>query len=70
MDEHRTTIFNFIETLCQLTKLLKPIAHVIKCLESSLVTPVDVYVFLLAILVTYNQMFTVNNEVNGLQGCP
>jgi hypothetical protein len=36
-------------------------------LESSKATPGDVYIFWLAVLATYEQLFIDNNDVDGLQ---
>jgi len=63
---NRTNVFTFTETCRQLTQLLEPIARSIKCLESSMTTPADVYLFLLATLASYEDIFVSNGAVNGL----
>jgi hypothetical protein len=63
---NRTVVFTFKETCRQLTKLLEPIVRSIKCLESSLTTPADVYLFLLATLASYEDIFLKNDDIDGL----
>ena len=63
---NRTAVFTFKETSRQLTKLLEPIAWSIKCLESALTTPADVYLFLLATLASYEDIFLRNDDIDGL----
>jgi len=63
---NRTAVFTFKETSRQLTKLLEPIARSIKCLESALTTPADVYLFLLATLASYEDIFLRNDDIDGL----
>lgn len=46
--------------LQQLCAILTPIAHSIKCLESTQSTAADVYLFWLAIMATLNEVFRVN----------
>ena len=61
-----TAVFTFKETCHQLMKLLEPIAQSIKCLESALTTLADVYLFLLATLVSYEDIFLRNNDIDRL----
>ena len=63
---NRTAVFTFKETCHQLMKLLEPIARSIKCLESALTTPADVYLFLLATLASYEDIFLRNNDIDRL----
>ena len=63
----RDDIANFENGLRQLVRILEPLARACKCLESSKATGGDVYLFWLAVLATYEQIFTDNNDVDGLQ---
>ena len=57
----------FKNQLQQLVPILQPLAHACKCLESSKATAGDIYLFWLAVLATYEKLFTENDEINGLQ---
>jgi hypothetical protein len=63
----RDDISNFENGLRQLVFILQPLARACKCLESSKATAGDVYLFWLAVLATYEQLFMDNNDVDGLQ---
>ena len=47
--------------------ILEPLARECKCLEPSKATAGDVYLFWLAVLATYEQLFMDNNDVDSLQ---
>ncbi|KDQ13862.1 hypothetical protein BOTBODRAFT_95505, partial [Botryobasidium botryosum FD-172 SS1] len=53
--------------LKQLKAILEPLARAVKCLESTMSTPADVYLFWLAVMATYEELFQNNDEVDGLQ---
>jgi hypothetical protein len=63
----RDDIANFENGLWQLVHILEPLTRACKCLESCKATGGDVYLFWLAVLATYEQIFTDNNDVDGLQ---
>jgi len=63
----RDDISSFENGLRQLVLILEPLARACKCLESSKATAGDVYLFWLAVLATYEQLFMDNNGVDGLQ---
>jgi hypothetical protein len=63
----REDISSFENGLRQLVLILEPLARACKCLESSKATAGDVYLFWLAVLATYEQLFMDNNDVDGLQ---
>jgi len=50
-----------------LVLILEPLAQACKCLESLKATAGNVYLFWLAVLAMYEQLFMDNNDVNGLQ---
>lgn len=50
------------DRLEQLVAVLEPIARAVKCLESSHLTPADVYLFWLAILATLEELFEKNDD--------
>src|SRR5882724_9856248 len=60
-------ISSFENGLRQLVFVLEPLARACKCLESSKATAGDVYLFWLAVLATYEQLFMDNSDVDGLQ---
>jgi len=60
-------ISSFKNGLRQLVLILEPLAWACKCLESSKATAGNVYLFWLAVLATYKQLFMDNNDVDGLQ---
>jgi hypothetical protein len=62
----RLEVHIFENTLTQLVAVLQPLARALKCLESTQTTVSDVYVFNLAILASYLDMFMDNNKVDGL----
>ena len=57
----------FKNQLQQLVLILQPLAHACKCLKLFKATAGDVYLFWLAVLATYEKLFTDNNDINGLQ---
>jgi hypothetical protein len=63
----RDDISSFENGLQQLVFVLEPLARACKCLESLKATAGDVYLFWLAVLATYEQLFMANNDVDGLQ---
>ncbi|KIO25436.1 hypothetical protein M407DRAFT_25235 [Tulasnella calospora MUT 4182] len=60
-------VAKFEAGLTQLKTLLEPLARAVKCLESSLSTPADVYLFWLAVAATYRDIFRDNSSDGGLQ---
>jgi hypothetical protein len=60
-------ISNFENELRQLVLILEPLARACKCLESLKATAGDIYLFWLAMLAMYEQLFMDNNDVDGLQ---
>ncbi len=63
----RDDISSFENSLRQLVLILEPLAWACKCLESSKATVGNVYLFWLAVLAMYEQLFMGNNDVDGLQ---
>lgn len=57
----------FKNKLQQLVLILQPLMRACKCLKSSKATVGDVYLFWLAVLATYEKLFTDNDDINGLQ---
>lgn len=51
----------------QLVRILEPLARACKCLESTKATSGDVFLFWLAVLASYEQLFCENSEADGLQ---
>ena len=63
----RDDISNFENELQQLVLILEPLTRACKCFESLKATAGDVYLFRLAVLATYEQLFMDNNDMDGLQ---
>jgi hypothetical protein len=63
----RDEVSAFENGLRQLVLILEPLARACKCLESAKATVGDVYLFWLAVLATFEQLFLDNNDVDGLQ---
>ena len=63
----RDAVSSFENNLRQFVFILEPLARACKCLKSSKATAGDVYLFWLAVLATYEQLFTDNSDVDGLQ---
>jgi hypothetical protein len=62
----RITVQEFKEELAQLAAVLEPLARAITCLESSHSTLSDVYLFWLAILARFRDIFKVNKALAGI----
>ncbi|KAF8593692.1 hypothetical protein BDV93DRAFT_584071, partial [Ceratobasidium sp. AG-I] len=60
------TLQKFTEQLRQFVAVLEPLARSIKCLESSHSTAADVYLFWLAVLARYHELFIGNNTLQGI----
>lgn len=60
------TVQMFTAELGQFVAVLEPLARSIKCLESSHSTAADVYLFWLAVLARYHELFVGNNTLQGI----
>jgi hypothetical protein len=65
--QKRDEVAQFEIRLRQLVLVLEPLARACKCLESAQSTPADIYLFWLAVLATYENLFSTNNDADGLQ---
>ena len=63
----RDAVHSLHEALIKLVGILEPFARAVKCLESTQSTPADVYLFWLAVMATYEEIFRNNYDVDGLQ---
>lgn len=63
----RGDVSAFENGIQQLVQILEPLARACKCLESTKATSGDVFLFWLAVLASYEQLFCDNSEPNGLQ---
>lgn len=59
--QNQAIVLNFRLQLSQLTSALEPLARACKCLEAAQSNVSDVFVFWLAIMATYTELFRTNN---------
>lgn len=62
----RSSVQSFTEELRQLATVLEPFARSIKCLESGHSTVADVYLFWLAVLARFQELFQHNTTFQGI----
>lgn len=65
LDETAVAIFEI--RLRQLVVILEPLARTCKCLESTMMTFADTFLFWLAVLATYDGQFKKNQQQGGLR---